>query len=491
MTLALMEKDGLAPIYVDSGLVTEHLALGWHVAAIEYSSAQRLLIPYGCALDFVLGLLKLNGVAVTAKAEEINSLASPAVAGLALLAVRQYQLAPDLGTATYVHAAIQLGAAAQDITTGITDPDFARTLTVKGNVSGITGNVVLTLANVDGDEITNTIALNGTGEVEGTKAAALVTNIHVPAQTHTPTAQVETATVAATGRKQVETATVIGTITPVTGSGDATVIVTCTGMTGTPKTIPVAVLASDSASVVAGKIITELGLDADVTALFDVSGSGADVVLTRKTFAADISNLNISIANGTCTGLTAAPTSTPTAVGVAVNTIGGSGNASVIVTAAGMSGTPKTILVAVLAGDTVDQVADKIRVALALDAAVIARFTVSGATNKIILTRLVADADDTSLNIALADGTCSGITTAGSSANTTGGIAYDTVSVGVGNKFGMPQIIYNTAFLLLKLFGGSTDSGTLAIDADEVEKNIFSINGTPDGSTLLDLVYMA
>jgi predicted secreted protein len=115
------------------------------------------------------------------------------------------------------------------------------------------------------------------------------------------------------GIRQIETATVLGAIT---GSGNATVIVTATGMTGTPITTSVAVLNLDTADTVAEKIRTALNAVANITAKFIVGGSGAQVVLTRLIAAANISNLNISIANGTCTGLTAAPTSVDTLGGV-------------------------------------------------------------------------------------------------------------------------------------------------------------------------------
>lgn len=95
-----------------------------------------------------------------------------------------YSLDPDAVSATYVHAAVTLGADAQDVTTGITNPDFPRTVTVKGNASGIAGNVVITGTNAAGDEITDTIALNGASEVEGVKAFATVTNINLPAKTN-------------------------------------------------------------------------------------------------------------------------------------------------------------------------------------------------------------------------------------------------------------------------------------------------------------------
>lgn len=128
------------------------------------------------------------------------------------------------------------------------------------------------------------------------------------------------------GTAQVETATATGTIT---GSGNAAVVVTAAGMTGSPKTINVAVTNGDTASVWAGKVRTALAADADVSALFTVSGTTTSIVLTRKptdtiigqlatyTFYADNdTSLNISLDNGTCTGITTAATSTNTTAGV-------------------------------------------------------------------------------------------------------------------------------------------------------------------------------
>jgi len=113
--------------------------------------------------------------------------------------------------------------------------------------------------------------------------------------------------------KQVETATVAGTVT---GDGNATVIVTAANMDGSPVTVSVAVLNGDTASAVGGKIRTALAADATVGDFFTVSGSTTSVVLTVKSARANDATLNISIANGTCTGLTAAPTSANTTAGV-------------------------------------------------------------------------------------------------------------------------------------------------------------------------------
>lgn len=113
-----------------------------------------------------------------------------AIAGDAALDVLlpvHYQVAPDAVSATAVHAAIALTDATQEITTGITDPDVPRTVTVKGNASGITGNVVITGTNIADEEITDTIALNGATEVEGIKAFKTVTQIDLPVETHAGT----------------------------------------------------------------------------------------------------------------------------------------------------------------------------------------------------------------------------------------------------------------------------------------------------------------
>jgi hypothetical protein len=114
--------------------------------------------------------------------------------------------------------------------------------------------------------------------------------------------------------QQVETATVVGTIGPA-GAGNATVIVTSAYMSNSPKTFNVAVANDDTASQVAEKIRVALVYSADVAAQFLVSGSGTEVKLTAHVSRANDSTLNISIANGTCSGLTSAPTSANTTAG--------------------------------------------------------------------------------------------------------------------------------------------------------------------------------
>lgn len=118
------------------------------------------------------------------------------------------------------------------------------------------------------------------------------------------------------GETQTETATVVGTIS---GSGNALVTVTAAGMTGSPIATNVAVLAGDTAAQVAAKIITALRLVANITARFGIypHADGNKIVLQRLIPAANDATCNVAIANGTCTGLTAAPTSANTTAGSA------------------------------------------------------------------------------------------------------------------------------------------------------------------------------
>lgn len=130
------------------------------------------------------------------------------------------------------------------------------------------------------------------------------------------------------GTAQVETATAAGTAT---ASGDVTITITASGLTGSPKSIAVPITSGDTASVWAGKVRTALAADTAVTALFSVSGTTTSIVLTRKPsqtiegsnisvpyYVANDSTLNIAITAGS-TGVTSAATSANTTAGVATS----------------------------------------------------------------------------------------------------------------------------------------------------------------------------
>jgi hypothetical protein len=126
---------------------------------------------------------------------------------------------------------------------------------------------------------------------------------------------------AAPGVKQVETATVVGTIT---GAGTLALVLTAAGMTGTPITLNPTVTVGMTAAQVAAAINNALSSDARIRAFLDIvtDPALATVVLTRKSAAANDGTLNLSIDNGTCTGLTTAASSANTTNGSLYTTQG-------------------------------------------------------------------------------------------------------------------------------------------------------------------------
>ena len=108
---------------------------------------------------------------------------------------------------------------------------------------------------------------------------------------------------------------------------------------------------------------------------------------------------------------------------VIVGTITGDGNATITTTVSGMAGSPLATSVAVLTDDTPDTVATKIAAALNLVAVITALFKVEANGPNVILTKLVAAANDATLNIAYTNDTCTGLTPDASSNDTVAGVA--------------------------------------------------------------------
>jgi len=138
---------------------------------------------------------------------------------------------------------------------------------------------------------------------------------------------------------------------------------------------------------------------------------------------ADGETLTLDMATGAVTGTDPGVLQVETATVIAAAGATTAGDATVIVTAANLAGSPLTVSVPLLLTDnTASLVATKIRAALTANAAITSIFTVGGATADITLTAKIAIANDPTLNISIANGTCAGITAAPTSANTTAGV---------------------------------------------------------------------
>ncbi len=99
------------------------------------------------------------------------------------------------------------------------------------------------------------------------------------------------------------------------------------------------------------------------------------------------------------------------------------GNAKVTITGSGITGSPKDISVAVALNDSAAVVAQKIREALAADAAITALYSVGGYVADVVFTRKIAAVNDDTLNIAITNDTCAGLTPVAYSKDTTAGAA--------------------------------------------------------------------
>lgn len=111
----------------------------------------------------------------------------------------------------------------------------------------------------------------------------------------------------------------------------------------------------------------------------------------------------------------------------ASGTITGAGTINITVTSAAIPSSPVVVPIQVKVGDTAAVWAGKARAALARNKAITEHFTVGGTSAAIVLTRkidLFGVANDSTLNIAYAQTTATGVTAAPSSVNTTSGLAF-------------------------------------------------------------------
>lgn len=65
-------------------------------------------------------------------------------------------------------------------------------------------------------------------------------------------------------------------------------------------------------------------------------------------------------------------------------------------------------------------------------------------------------------------------------------VGTETIDLGWGGSFGLPYALTADELVLVKLFNGAADTGTVTVDATDLSKNVFAINGTPNGEKALD-----
>ena len=119
-------------------------------------------------------------------------------------------------------------------------------------------------------------------------------------------------------------ATAVGTILT---DGTVLVVITDPGLAGSPVSFNVPVTANDDVSMWVSKVVTYLNAVTAVAARYTAVQSGSSIVLVYLT-SDDGVIANLSLANGSATGVTEAPTSTATSISGTVTTVAGSAGIS-------------------------------------------------------------------------------------------------------------------------------------------------------------------
>jgi hypothetical protein len=187
--------------------------------------------------------------------------------------------------------------------------------------------------------------------------------------------------------------------------------------------------------------VADFGAVGDGMALHDAAITTGDATVTSATasFPADIAGKYCRITGGTTAGVLQVETAT------AAGTITASGTVAVTITGDGIDGSPLTLGVNVVAGDTAATWAGKVRNHLSNSLQLFDRYYAGGTSASIALTGKRPRANDTTLNIALANGTCTGVTTAATSANTTAGVATADLITTVASRNSATSIELSTA----------------------------------------------
>ena len=136
-------------------------------------------------------------------ASDVNRSANLATSGVAGQIRTTYYAAAASASASNILALTGLNAAAQPgFTTGISQPDvprIARIVAAKSGMTAVTGNVTVHGTDVNGNSISDTIALNDTTAVNGVKAFKTITSIDLPARVNASGDQVSVGGGAALG----------------------------------------------------------------------------------------------------------------------------------------------------------------------------------------------------------------------------------------------------------------------------------------------------
>lgn len=148
------------------------------------------------------------------------------------------------------------------------------------------------------------------------------------------------------------------------------------------------------------------------------------------------------------------------------------GTAKVIITAAGMLGSPKTLYVGLTTNDNSATVAGKIRISLLANNTIAEFFDVSGTNLDVILTAKTAAANDETMNISVADGTqqghCEGLVSVNSVSTVAGAAIYAIDNISNPLYLGQGLGFVNSRQQELARLEGNTENPPYIEDLDDL-----------------------
>ncbi len=258
-------------------------------------------------------------------------------------------------------------------------------------------------------------------------------------------------------------------------------------------------LAAEAASITSG--ITNPAVPRNVKVDCNKAGITNDVVVHGTNFAGEAIEETITLNGQTAVAgalafktitsvdlpaLTNTPAKQKATVAV---TQGAQGAGSTVFTfVSAQTGAAFDITVAFLAADdTTAEACTKLAAGLNANATFAAKWTATASTANLLIESKANNAQDATINLTVKTAGVSAITLGAITVDTVAGVEDDKVSVGLGKKFGIPYMLTADELVFIKLFNNSADTGTVTPDADEIEKNVIELNGTPDGQKPIDL----
>lgn len=128
----------------------------------------------------------------------------------------------------------------------------------------------------------------------------------------------------------------------------------------------------------------------------------------------------------------------------------------------------------------------KVRATLNADAKFAAAYLAAGSANNVTIERKINENSDATINLTVKAAASTGLVFAEIARDTTTGVC-DEVSIGWGSSIGIPYKLAAAELVIANLFNNADDAGTVTKDAANLEKNVFAVAGTLDGTAPVDL----